>query len=76
MMDKIALWILLIGGINWGSVGIFQFDFIAWAFGGSDTLVSRILYIVVALSAIWCISLLFRKNELVGRSVDAREGRY
>lgn len=75
MMDKIALWILLIGGINWGLVGIFQFDLIAWAFGGSDSLVSRILYIVVALCAIWCISLFFRKNELISRG-DVSESRY
>ena len=67
MMDKIALWILLIGGLNWGLVGLFGFDLIAWAFDGSDTLVSRILYCLVALSAIWCISLFFRKNELIDR---------
>ena len=76
MMDKIALWILLIGGLNWGLVGIFSFDLIAWAFGGSDTLVSRILYIVVALAAIWCITLFFRKNELVGNRRDVSESRY
>ncbi len=75
MMDKIALWILLIGGLNWGLVGIFRFDIIAWAFGGSDSIISRILYIVVALAAIWCISLFFRKNELVGNGVRARESR-
>lgn len=39
MMDKISLWILLIGGLNWGLVGIFRFDLIAWVFGGSDSLV-------------------------------------
>lgn len=66
MMDKIALWILLIGGLNWGLVGIFRFDVIAWAFGGSDSVISRILYIIVALAAVWCISLFFRKNELIG----------
>lgn len=76
MMDKIALWILLIGGLNWGLMGVFRFDLIAWAFGGSDSIVSRILYIVVALAAIWCITLFFRKNELVGNGVNAREGRY
>lgn len=76
MMDRIALCLLLIGGLNWGLVGIFRFDLIAWAFGGSDSVVSRILYIVVALAAIWCISLLFRKNELVGRGADVSESRY
>ena len=73
MMDKLALWILLIGGINWGLVGIFRFDLIAWAFGGSDSIISRILYIVVALSAIWCISLFFRKNELIGEERDVMD---
>lgn len=75
MMDKIALWILLIGGLNWGLVGIFRFDLIAWAFGGADSVISRILYIVVALAAVWCISLFFRKNELIGDSRDIEENR-
>ncbi len=75
MMDKIALWILLIGGLNWGLVGIFRFDLIAWAFGGSDSVISRILYIVVALAAVWCISLFFRKNELIGEGRDIEENR-
>lgn len=74
-MDKIALWILLIGGINWGLVGIFRFDLIAWAFGGSDSVISRILYIIVALAAVWCISLFFRKNELIGNDEVSRENR-
>lgn len=65
MMDKIALFILLIGGINWGLVGLFGFDLVAWAFGGSGSVISRIIYIVVALSALWCISLFFKRNELV-----------
>ena len=72
-MDKIALWILLIGGINWGLVGIFRFDLIAWAFGGSDSIISRIIYIAVALAAVWCISLFFRKNELIWNEERSRE---
>ena len=59
MMDKIALILLIIGGLNWGSVGIFQFDIVAWICGGQTGIVSRIIYTLVALSAIWCISLLF-----------------
>ena len=70
MLDKIALFILLVGGINWGLVGLFQFDVIAWAFGGSASVMSRILYIVVALAAIWCISLCFRQNEIISTSRD------
>lgn len=63
MWDKLALILLIIGGINWGLVGIFQLDIIAWLFGGAGTIISRTLYILVAISAVWCISLLFRKNE-------------
>ncbi len=63
MMDKLALLLLIIGGLNWGSIGIFQFDLVAWICGGQTGIVSRIIYTLVALSAIWCISLLFRNNE-------------
>lgn len=60
MLDKIALTLLVIGGLNWGSIGIFQFDIVAWIFGGQTGIISRIIYIIVGLAAIWCISLLFR----------------
>ena len=73
MLDKIALFILLVGGLNWGLVGLFQFDVIAWAFGSSASIISRILYIVVALAAIWCISLFFRQNEVIDTSRDTHE---
>ena len=73
MMDKIALILLIIGGLNWGSVGIFQFDIVAWICGGQTGIVSRIIYTLVALSAIWCISLLFRYNTEAGDSNHAKE---
>ncbi|MBR6693834.1 MAG: DUF378 domain-containing protein [Clostridia bacterium] len=63
MLDKICLLLVIIGSLNWGSVGLFQFDLVAWLFGGSDALVSRIIYTVIALAGIWCISLLFRERE-------------
>lgn len=63
MWDKIALILLIIGGINWGLVGIFELDLIAWLFGGAGSIISRTLYILVAISAVWCISLLFRKDD-------------
>lgn len=59
-MDKIALSLLIIGGLNWGSVGLFRFDLVAFACGGSDSMISRIVYTLVGLSAAWCITLLFR----------------
>ncbi len=63
MLDRIALILLIIGGLNWGSIGIFQFDLVAWICGGQTGVVSRIIYTLVALSAIWCISLLFRERK-------------
>ena len=60
VLDKIALALLIIGGLNWGSVGLFQFDLVAFACGGSASMISRIIYTVVGLSTVWCISVLFR----------------
>lgn len=65
MFDKIALALLVIGGLNWGLVGIFSFDLVAWLFGGTGALLSRVVYVLVALSAIWCITLLFRRGSVV-----------
>ncbi len=65
MLDKIALILAIIGGLNWGSIGLFQFDLVAFICGGSGSLISRIIYTVVGLSAVWCISLLFRDRDPV-----------
>ena len=62
-LDKIALILAIIGGLNWGSIGIFRFDIGAALFGGQDSMVSRIIYTLVGLAAIWCISLLFRDTR-------------
>ena len=63
MMDKIALTILIIGGLNWGSIGLFQFGLVAFACGGSASMISRIIYTLVGLAAIWCVTLLFRDRD-------------
>ncbi len=63
MLDKICLALVIIGALNWGLVGIFQFDLVAWAFGGTDAIVSRIIYTVIALAGIWCISFLFTRRR-------------
>ncbi len=65
MIDRIALILSIIGGLNWGLVGIFQFDLVAWLGGGQSGVVSRIIYIIVGLAAIWCISLLFRESDML-----------
>lgn len=63
MLDKIALILVIIGALNWGSIGIFQFDIVAWMFGGPGAIISRVVYTLVALAGIWAISLLFRDTE-------------
>ena len=64
-LDRIALLLVIVGAVNWGSVGLFQFDLFSWIFGGQDALVSRIIYTVVALAGLWCVSLLFRSREAI-----------
>lgn len=63
VLDRIALALLVVGGVNWGLVGIFRFDLVAWLFGGQTAVVSRIVYTLVALAGVWCISLLFRDRR-------------
>lgn len=62
-MDRVSLVLVIIGAINWGLVSLFQFDLVAYLFGGQGALVSRIIYGLVALAGLWCISLLFRRRE-------------
>ncbi|HBF14852.1 MAG TPA: DUF378 domain-containing protein [Clostridiales bacterium] len=64
MMDRIALILTIIGALNWGSIGLFKFDIVAWITGGQTSVVARIIYTVVALAGIWCISLLFRPRDV------------
>lgn len=71
MWDKLALILLVIGGINWGLVGIFQFDLVAWLFGGTDSVLSRAIYIIVAVSALWCITFLFRSSDKLVTAADS-----
>ena len=65
MLDKISLALVIIGALNWGSIGLFQFDIVAWIFGGQGAILSRIVYTLGALAGIWCISLLFRDTDSV-----------
>lgn len=63
IVDRIALILTVIGALNWGSIGLFQFDVVAWICGGQDSVASRIIYTIVALAGVWCISLIFRARE-------------
>lgn len=62
-MDRLALILVIIGAINWLLVGLFQFDLVAWIFGGQATVLARIIYSIVGIAGLWSISLLFRKRE-------------
>jgi hypothetical protein len=68
-MDMTALVLTIVGALNWALVGIFQFDLVAWIFGGQGALWSRIIYTIIGLAGVWCISLLFKENPL-GASGD------
>lgn len=62
-MDTIALILTIIGAINWGLIGLAKFDLVAWIFGGQTAILSRIIYGLVGLAGLWCITLLFRKRS-------------
>lgn len=65
MIDRISLILVIIGALNWGSIGLFKFDIVAWICGGQGSIVARVIYTLVALAGIWCISLFFRENTLL-----------
>ncbi|HHT65523.1 MAG: DUF378 domain-containing protein [Caldicoprobacterales bacterium] len=66
-MDRLSLVLVIIGAINWGLIALFQFDLVASLFGGQDAVLSRIVYGLVGLAGLYCITLLFRERE---KSVD------
>lgn len=63
-MDTVALILSIIGSLNWGLVGIFKFDLVAWICGGQGSIVARIIYTIIGLAGLWCISLLFRDRTV------------
>lgn len=63
MLHRIALVLVIIGALNWGLVGLFQFDLVAYLFGGTAAILSRIVYTLIALGGIWSISALFHDSE-------------
>ena len=65
ILDRIALALVVIGGINWGLIGIFRFDLVAWICGGQASVVAQIIYTLVGIAALWCISLIFRDTDKI-----------
>ena len=64
-MDSLALILSIVGCLNWGLVGIFQFDLVAYICGGQAAVISRVIYTIVGIAGLWCISLLFRERDRV-----------
>ncbi len=71
MIDKIALTLAIIGALNWGGIGLFGFDTVACFCGGQLSILSRIIYALVGLAGLWCISLLFRTDQENGHAPHA-----
>lgn len=74
-MDWTALALLIIGGLNWGLIGLFQFDLVANLFGGQDSIISRIVYVLVGLSAVYVAFDAFqfeKRPSTVGRMSPSR----
>ena len=63
IVNKIALALIIVGALNWGLVGLFSFDLVAWICGGATAIVARIIYTVIALAGIWSSSMLFMGDE-------------
>ncbi len=70
-MDKLSLLLVIIGAVNWGLIGLFQFDLVAFLFGGQASLLSRVIYTVVGAAGIWCISMLFGERSARESRSDA-----
>lgn len=64
MFDKIVLFVLIIGALLWGGVGLFGFDVVAWICGGQTAFISRILYSVIGLAGLWGISFFFKSHDI------------
>ncbi|MBD9206540.1 MAG: DUF378 domain-containing protein [Clostridiales bacterium] len=62
IVDRIALILGIIGALNWGIVGLFRFDCVAFLFGGQTGAISRVIYALVGLAGLWCITMLFRED--------------
>ena len=71
MLDRLALILTIIGAVNWGSIGFFQFDLVAWLFGGQDNIISRIIFALVGLAGLWCVTLLFRERNVLADPEDS-----
>ena len=71
-MDITALVLTIIGAINWGLISLFQFDLVAWICGGQTAWLSRVIYGIVGLAGLWCITLLFKRGHDTDHGMEQR----
>lgn len=62
LLDRVALLLVIIGAINWGTIGLFGIDLVAFLFGGQMSILARVIYSLVGIAGLWCVSLLFRER--------------
>ncbi len=65
--DKLAILLVTVGAFNWGSIGLFGFDFVSWLLGGSDAILTKIVFTLVGIAGVWAVTLLFRP---MGREIS------
>lgn len=65
MLDRISLILVIIGAINWGSIGIFNFDIVGAIFGGQGSVLARIIFTIVGIAGLWAIGMLFKERNTV-----------
>jgi uncharacterized membrane protein YuzA (DUF378 family) len=63
LIDRIALLLTVVGGVNWGLIGLFRFDLVSYLAGGQGSTLCRAIFALIGLSAVWCVSLLFRDRR-------------
>jgi uncharacterized membrane protein YuzA (DUF378 family) len=64
LLDRLSLILVILGAVNWLLMGLFQFDAIGWLFGGYSAVLSRIVYSIIGVAGLWCVTLLFRDREI------------
>ncbi|MBK3496205.1 DUF378 domain-containing protein [Viridibacillus sp. YIM B01967] len=68
VLQRTALFFTIIGALNWGVIGLFQFDVVASLFGGQGSVVSRIIYTVVGIAGLVNLGILFKPSEEIVRT--------
>ncbi len=71
ILDKLALALIVVGALNWGGIGLFGFDTVAFLCGGQAAVLSRVIYTLVGLAGLWSLTLLFRTDGDQGRTARA-----